>query len=130
MSDEKILEDRRYARTHEWALDQEGRVRVGITDHAQSELTDIVFVDLPAVGKVVAAGGLLLSVESVKTVADIYAPTSGTVTAVNEKLRQQPGLVNSDAYGEGWIVEISPTPGAADPPLLDAAGYRASLGAP
>jgi glycine cleavage system H protein len=130
MSDEKILEDRRYARTHEWALEHEGRVRVGITDHAQSELTDIVFVDLPAVGKVVAAGGLLLSVESVKTVADIYAPASGTVAAVNEKLRQQPGLVNSDAYGEGWIVEIAPTHGAADPPLLDAAGYRASLGAP
>jgi len=128
MSGEKIPEDRKYARTHEWALATEGRVRVGITDHAQSELTDIVFVDLPAVGKVVAAGTLLLSLESVKTVADVYAPASGTVAAVNEKLRKQPGLVNSEPYGEGWIVEIAPTPGATDPPLLDAAGYRASLG--
>ncbi|HEV2450101.1 MAG TPA: glycine cleavage system protein GcvH [Thermoplasmata archaeon] len=130
MSAAKLPGDRKYARTHEWALESAGRVRVGITDHAQSELTDIVFVDLPALGKTVSAGAMMLSLESVKTVADVYAPATGSVVAVNELLRKQPGLINSDPYGEGWIVEIAPAPGGPASELLDAAGYSASLGAP
>ncbi|MCI4335071.1 MAG: glycine cleavage system protein GcvH [Thermoplasmata archaeon] len=123
-------EDRRYLRTHEWAQEKEGILRVGITDHAQSELTDIVFVELPAVGKEVVAGGPLLVLESVKTVADVYAPATGSVSAVNEALRKNPGLVNQDPYGEGWILELRVAPSAARSELLDAAGYRASLLAP
>lgn len=130
MSAGKLPEDRKYTRTHEWALDRAGRLRVGITDHAQGELTDIVFVDLPAVGQAVSAGARMLSLESVKTVADVYAPATGSVVAVNEKLRKQPGLINSDPYGEGWIVEIAPGPGGAATDLVDAAGYAASLGTP
>jgi glycine cleavage system H protein len=101
---------------------------MGITDHAQSELTDIVFVDLPAVGKKVEAGSVLLSLESVKTVADVYAPATGTVRAVNEALRKHPELINKDPYGEGWIVELSLEPGAKRTATLDVTGYKAAAG--
>jgi glycine cleavage system H protein len=120
--------DRRYSKTHEWVQEAAGEVVVGITDHAQSELTDIVYVELPAVGKPVTAGGTVLVLESVKTVADIYAPVDGVVAAVNTELKSHPELVNHDPYGKGWLVRITPK-GAIDASrLMDAAGYSASLG--
>lgn len=128
MSGDAVPDDRRYTKSHEWVRVENGEVVLGITDHAQAELTDIVFVDLPAAGKAVAAGAPVLVLESVKTVADVYAPTSGTVVAVNAELAKHPELVNREPYGAGWLVRIKPT-GAFDPSaLLDAAGYRASIG--
>ncbi|HZY92290.1 MAG TPA: glycine cleavage system protein GcvH [Thermoplasmata archaeon] len=127
MSGDAIPEDRRYTKSHEWVRVENGEVVMGITDHAQSELTDIVFVDLPAVGKTVKAGESVLVLESVKTVADVYAPTDGTVSAVNADLKSHPELINKAPYAGGWLVRIRPA-GAFDPStLLDAAGYRSTL---
>ena len=127
MSAEQTPTDLRYTEAHEWvrSLDS-GRVRVGITDHAQSQLGDVVFVQLPAVGDSFAAGDALGEVESTKSVSDIYAPVAGTVVEVNGALEGTPELVNSSAYEEGWLVEIEPAEGGADAvaALLDAAGYR------
>ncbi|MCI4345533.1 MAG: glycine cleavage system protein GcvH [Thermoplasmata archaeon] len=128
MSGDSVPTDRQYTRTHEWVKEDGGMVRMGITDHAQSELTDIVFVDLPQVGKKVEAGAVLLSLESVKTVADVYAPATGTVSAVNEALKKHPELLNKDPYGEGWIVEVTPEPGGKRTETIDAAGYRGVAG--
>ncbi|MCI4364405.1 MAG: glycine cleavage system protein GcvH [Thermoplasmata archaeon] len=128
MSGDAVPEDRQYTSTHEWVMEHEGSLRMGITDHAQSELTDIVFVDLPAVGKTVEAGSVLLALESVKTVADVYAPASGTVRAVNEALKKHPELLNKDPYGEGWIVEITPEASGKRTETLDASGYRTAAG--
>lgn len=129
MTGESTPDDRRYTKSHEWVRVEGGDVVMGITDHAQAELTDIVFVDLPAVGKTVAAGAPVLVLESVKTVADVYAPTAGTVVAVNGELTKHPELVNREPYAGGWLVRIKPS-GPFDPgALLDAAGYRASIGA-
>jgi glycine cleavage system H protein len=117
--------DRRYAPSHEWAKVDGSEVTVGITDHAQSELTDIVFVDLPAEGKEVAKGASVLVLESVKTVADVYAPVSGTVLAVNGELKTHPELINRDPYGRGWLFRIrsATTPDIGH--LLDAGAYDA-----
>lgn len=101
--------DLRYTKSHEWVRTEGGEVVVGITDHAQSELTDIVFVDLPKVGKALKAGEVVLVLESVKTVADVYAPVSGEVRAVNETLRAHPELVNRSPYQEGWLVRLRRT---------------------
>lgn len=121
-----IPEDLSYTAEHEWARqDDGGTIRVGITDYAQEALGDIVFVSLPAVGTTVVAGGVLGEVESTKSVSEIYAPLAGEVVARNESLEGRPELVNSDAYGEGWLVVIRPTDGADRSALLDAAGYRA-----
>ncbi|HEY0484647.1 MAG TPA: glycine cleavage system protein GcvH [Mycobacteriales bacterium] len=118
----------RYTSAHEWvAPAADGRVRVGITAYAQDALGDIVFVQLPDPGTAVEAGGPLGEVESTKSVSDVYAPVSGTVSARNEALDGAPELVNSDPYGEGWMFEITPDdPGAADA-LLDATAYRALI---
>ena len=121
-----VPNDLRYAKTHEW-LRADGTV--GITDHAQNELTDVVFVDLPAVGKVVKAGEVICVVESVKAASDIYAPASGKVTAVNSKLSTSPALVNTDPYGEGWMFRLEPANPAEREALQDAAAYRAATGA-
>jgi glycine cleavage system H protein len=122
MTGGNIPEHLRYTKNHEWVREESGELVVGITDHAQSELTDIVFVDLPAVGKAATAGASLLTLESVKTVADVYAPAAGSVTAVNEELKKHPELVNQDPYGKGWIYRMK----ASSPPqgLLSAAEYR------
>jgi len=127
--------DRRYTDQHEWALVQEDDgaatvVRIGITDHAQDALGDIVFVQLPAVGEEVSAGSPIGEVESTKSVSDIYAPVGGTVAAVNTVLENAPETINSDPYGDGWLVEIS-VPGAGDPTseLLDADAYQAIVDA-
>jgi glycine cleavage system H protein len=119
-----IPEDLRYTSDHEWIAPGAPAVRVGITDFAQDALGDIVYVQLPDAGTAVEAGQSLGEVESTKSVSEIYAPLSGTVTARNDALAEAPETINSDPYGAGWLVEIEPTdPGAIDD-LLDAAGYE------
>ncbi len=127
MSAGTIPAELRYAKTHEWVKVEGSRATVGITDHAQSELTDIVFVDLPPVGKTVDAGAVLVSLESVKTVSDVYAPGPGRVLEVNGELKAHPELVNQEPYGRGWLFRLELT-GSLDPALLDADGYRRLVG--
>jgi glycine cleavage system H protein len=119
--------DYKYTKTHEW-IKVDGNAGVcGITDHAQHILTDIVFVELPAPGKIVAAGERVAVVESVKSVSDIYAPVSGEITAVNEKLKDAPELVNADAFGEGWIFKISASDTKELDKLLSRPDYEKSI---
>ncbi|HET9901552.1 MAG TPA: glycine cleavage system protein GcvH [Actinomycetes bacterium] len=119
--------DLHYTPEHEWVRDGNDAVRVGITAYAQEALGDIVFVNLPEVGTDVSAGDALGEVESTKSVNDIYAPVAGTVTAVNSSLDEHPDLVNSDPYGEGWLVEIRPADASAAASLLDADAYQETL---
>jgi glycine cleavage system H protein len=124
-----VPEDLSYTAEHEWArTEADGTIRVGITDFAQEALGDIVFVSLPEVGTTVAAGSVLGEVESTKSVSEIYSPFAGEVVARNEDLSNRPELLNSDAYGEGWIVAIRPS-GDGPTGLLDAAGYQALIDA-
>ena len=120
-----VPEDLRFAESHEW-LRADGTV--GITDHAQHELTDVVFVDLPEIGKQVAAGQVACVVESVKAASDIYAPVAGTVIAVNEAVRSNPALVNTAPYTEGWLFKLEPKDAAARETLKSPADYRAQNG--
>jgi len=120
-----IPDDLRYSSDHEWASANGDVVRVGITDYAQDALGDVVFVDLPKVGAVIAAHSAIGEVESTKSVSEIYAPVGGTVSAVNTTLTSAPESVNADPYGEGWICEITTTSSADYDALLDAAGYHA-----
>ncbi|GAA2711881.1 glycine cleavage system protein GcvH [Micromonospora olivasterospora] len=120
-----IPEDLRYTAEHEWvAGDGSGSVRVGITHFAQDALGDIVYVQLPEEGAEVAAGDSLGEIESTKSVSEIYAPVSGTVAARNEALADAPEVINSDPYGAGWLVEITPSDPAAVDGLLTAGAYR------
>jgi glycine cleavage system H protein len=119
-----VPEDLRYSTDHEWVRTLDDRIRVGITDYAQDALGDVVFIDLPADGSTVEAGGLLGEVESTKSVSEIYAPVAGRVVAVNASLADAPEALNADPYGEGWICEITPSDSAAVGTLLDAGGYR------
>jgi len=119
-----VPDDLRYSSDHEWASARGPRVRVGITDYAQDALGDVVFVDLPAVGLEVTAGGTLGEVESTKSVSEIYAPVAGTVVAVNTALADAPEQMNQDPYGEGWICEIEPSSPGELEALLDAGAYR------
>jgi len=119
-----VPDDLRYSTDHEWARPGGARVRVGVTDYAQDALGDVVFVDLPAVGKSVSAGDVIGEVESTKSVSEVYSPVSGTVVAVNESLSGGPETLNSDPYGEGWICEIEVVGPEALEGLLDAAAYR------
>ena len=128
-------DDRRYTDQHEWALvqgDDGGAtvVRVGLTDHAQDALGDIVYVQLPEVGEEVAPGNAIGEVESTKSVSDVYSPVSGVVAAVNERLADAPETINADPYGEGWLVEIR-VEGEGDPTeaLLDAEAYQSLVDA-
>jgi glycine cleavage system H protein len=119
-----IPEHLRYTAEHEWvAPAADGPLRVGITDFAQDALGDIVYVQLPEQGATVQAGEAFGEVESTKSVSEIYAPVSGSVVARNDQLADQPELINSDPYGDGWLVEIEPADPAAVDGLLDAAGY-------
>jgi len=125
-------DDRRYTDQHEWALVQgnDGTatvVRIGITDHAQDALGDIVFVQLPEVGTAVTPGDPVGEVESTKSVSDVYSPVAGEVTAVNGALADTPETINSDPYGAGWLIEVEVTGADGDPTagLLDAAAYEA-----
>ena len=120
-------DDLRYTREHEWIRTTGETLRVGVTDFAQDALGDIVFVTLPEVGAQIAAGEPCGEVESTKSVSDIYAPVSGTVVARNESLDAAPELVNSDPYGEGWMMDIRPDDPASVDGLLDAAAYEAGL---
>ncbi|MNZ33366.1 Glycine cleavage system H protein [compost metagenome] len=119
----------RYAASHEWArLEEDGSVTVGITDHAQEALGDVVYVELPEVGKALAAGEQAGVVESVKAASDIYAPVAGTVIAVNEALADAPEAVNAAPY-EAWFYRLQPANAAELAQLLDAAAYQASCDA-
>ena len=120
-----VPHDRRYTKDHEWALLEDGRVRMGITDYAQDALGDVVFVQLPEVGATVTAGESLGEVESTKSVSDVYAPVSGQVVEVNGELTDAPNRLNEDPYGEGWICVIEPQDPAGLSALLDADAYRA-----
>jgi glycine cleavage system H protein len=117
--------DRRYSREHEWAIDNgDGTVTLGITDHAQELLTDIVFVELPEIGKQVKQLETVAVVESVKSVSDVYSPVTGEVIAANQQLEQNPDLINQDPYGQGWIAKLRMEQPAELQALLDAAGYE------
>ena len=126
----EVPSDLKYTAEHEWvrAGDGASSVRVGITDHAQEALGDVVYVSLPEVGAGVTAGSACGEVESTKSVSDLYAPITGTVAARNDALDDQPDLINSDPYGAGWIIEIEPADDADTGSLLDAAAYRAMVG--
>ena len=118
----------KYATSHEWVRSEgNGEYVVGITEHAQELLGDMVFVDLPEVGATVAAGDDCAVAESVKAASDIYAPISGEIIAVNEELDGSPEVVNSDAYGDGWLFRIKASDEAELSKLLDAAGYQKSI---
>jgi glycine cleavage system H protein len=122
-----LPEDLKYTAEHEWVRQGEGVLRVGITDYAQDQLGDIVYVSLPEAGATIAAGDAVGELESTKSVSDIYAPVGGTVSAVNESLDSQPELVNSDPYGEGWLFEVETSEESVLDGLLDAAGYQATI---
>ncbi len=118
-------DDRKYAQSHEWAkLEDVSSVRMGISDFAQDALGDVVYVEVPEIGTDVAAGEPCSEVESTKSVSDVNAPVSGTITAVNEALDANPELVNSDPYGEGWFAVIEASDPAQLEHLLTAAGYE------
>jgi glycine cleavage system H protein len=114
----------KYTKTHEWVKLAGTKAKIGITDHAQHELTDIVFVELPTVGKEVKKGEELCVVESVKSVSEVYAPVSGKVIAVNTKLDESPEIINSSPYDTGWLVEIEVKDKSEVNTLLDAAAYK------
>ena len=124
-----IPEQLRYTAEHEWLRDEhDSTVTIGITDHAQAELGDIVYVELPAVGAEITQGDSFGVIESVKAASDLFAPVSGTVTAVNSDLESAPQQVNEDPYGAGWLLKLQPSRLADERgALLDGAGYRQLL---
>ncbi len=119
--------DLRYAKTHEWIRPEGDVGSVGITDHAQEELTDIVYVEPPKVGTEVKAGSTVAVVESVKAASDIYSPVSGVVTEVNEELASNPALLNTDPFGQGWIFKIRPSSPSEIEGLLSPEAYSAQI---
>ena len=124
-----IPEQLKYAKTHEWVRVEGDTAWVGITDHAQAELTELVFVELPEAGRAVSAGQPCAVVESVKTASDIYAPLSGEVIEVNQALNDDPGKVNADAFGEGWFFKVRMSAPSELDGLMDAASYQSQIGA-
>jgi len=123
-----VPENLRYATTHEWILAEGGTGTVGITDHAQAELTDIVFAEPPPVGKTVKAGEVAAVVESVKAASDIYSPVGGEVIERNAAIEADPSLLNTDPFGAGWIFKIRLANPADLETLKDAAAYREQIG--
>jgi len=123
-----VMPDLKYTKDHEWVKVEGNLARIGITDHAQAELTEIVFVELPSVGKDVSKATVLGNVESVKTVSEVFSPVSGTVKEKNDKLVDSPELLNKDPYGQGWIaaVEMSNPDDLSE--LMSAEDYRKLLG--
>jgi glycine cleavage system H protein len=117
------MADRRYTKSHEWLVVDGKSVTVGITDFAQSELGDVVFLELPAAGRNLAVGESFGVVESVKAASDLYSPVAGRIAAVNDKLAAHPELVNSDPYGEGWLLKVELS-GELPADLLDEAAYK------
>ena len=122
-----IPEHLKYTKDHEWLNEENGTATIGITEHAQGQLGDIVFVDLPKVGSTLSLGKTFGTVESVKAVSDLFAPASGEVTEVNAVLTHQPELLNSDPYGNAWLVKIKVTHPSELSTLLSADAYRAFL---
>jgi len=121
-----VPDDRRYLESHEWTTTDADSVRIGITDFAQDELGDVVFVELPAEGDELERGEEFGVVESIKAVSDLVSPVSGTVTAVNEDVFDTPELLNQDPYGDGWLLELEPSDPDFDA-LLSPEGYRAQI---
>lgn len=119
------MAEMKYTQDHEWVRAEGDAATIGITDHAQNALGDVVFVDLPEVGREVAAGEACAVVESVKAASDVYAPVAGTIVAVNAALADNPGLINSEPTGEGWFFRIQPADPAAVTALMDEAAYAA-----
>ncbi len=117
-----------YAETHEWIRRESDNVRVGITDHAQSELTDVVYVELPKIGRQANAKEAIAVIESVKAASDIYAPVKGTVIEANKALEADPGLINREPYGEGWIFVLKIDNADDLKQLKDAAAYQKQIG--
>ncbi len=124
----KIPEELRYTKDHEWAKIEGSRARMGITDHAQNQLTDVVYLEFPPIGKIVAQGEVLGTVESVKAVSEIFSPVSGKVAEVNKVLDDSPEQVNKDPYGAGWMVLLEMSNPAEASKLLDAAAYKKLVG--
>lgn len=121
----QIPEDRIYSDEHEWILKtSENVVRIGISDYAQDQLGDVVYVELPEEGSAVAKEDLLVEIESTKSVGEVYAPFAGTITAVNSAVAENPELVNSSPYGDGWLAELTVDGQINTDGLLDAAAYR------
>lgn len=125
-----IPSELRYTKEHEWVrLEDDGLVTIGVTNHAQDALGDVVFVELPDTGDTIQAGTTFGAVESVKSVSDLFAPLSGEVVAVNQNLEDLPELINAEPYGQGWIIRVRPVDSKAYEALLDADAYAALLAA-
>jgi glycine cleavage system H protein len=124
----KFPSELKYTKEHEWVLVQGNKAKVGITDFAQKELGDIVFLDIATLGKEVKQNDIFGSIEAVKTVSDLFMPVSGTVLNLNEELESDPQLVNSDPYGNGWMVEITISNPAELEDLMSAEDYQAMVG--
>lgn len=122
-----VPSDLKYAKSHEWVRLEGELATVGISDHAQHELTDVVFVELPEVGRKVSAGEACAVVESVKTASDIYAPIGGEIVEVNAAVVNDPGLVNQEPYSGGWFFKLRPSDANEATALLDPAGYEAQI---
>ena len=123
-----IDKNARYLESHEYAKPEGGNFVIGISDHAQAELGDVVFVELPAVGKTIAKGATFGTIESVKAASDLYMPVSGTVVEVNEAVKNDPALVNKDCFGAGWLIKVAPSNPAEFDNLLDASAYGKAIG--
>ncbi len=123
--DYRFDEKARYSKSHEWARAEGGEAVIGISDYAQHKLSDVVFVDLPAIGKELRREAAYMVIESVKAAEDVFAPVTGTITARNENLAKQPELLNSDPFGEGWLVRVKLADAKELSSLMDAAAYRA-----
>jgi glycine cleavage system H protein len=123
----QVPDDRRYTEDHEWAQLGDAGLRIGITDYAQDALGDVVFVKLPEVGAQVHANEAFSEVESTKSVSEVYAPAAGAVVSVNQALADDPGQLNADPYGDGWICVLRPDDTAAYESLLDAGAYRSLI---
>ena len=116
-----------YSKDHEWVAIQDGKARVGITDYAQDQLGDVVYVELPKVGDQVEAGSPFSEVESTKSVSELYAPVSGKIIAVNDDLEQEPERINQDPYGQGWVIELEVSNNEDSEALLDSQEYGALI---
>lgn len=123
----EVRDDLKYTDTHEWLKLEKNNAKVGITDHAQEELTDIVFVELPKEGKEVKKGDELCVVESVKSVSEIYSPVSGKITKINSELEDAPETVNESPYDDGWLVEIEVSDKSEIEDLLDSEAYKKNI---
>ena len=121
-------ENLKYTKEHEWVRVEDGTATVGITDHAQQELGDITFVELPEAGKTFGRGDEMVAIESVKAASDVFAPLPGTISEINAGLEDAPEMINEDPYGKGWICRLSDIDASGLDELMDAAAYEAHIG--